>query len=79
MTVGEAVFTTLNDVKLLTGEERKELSMVFNFEHTNVDNYLGVKWLMRKFSLVRFKKIIDKIPEDDDDAIVCKLPKTSLF
>ena len=60
MTVGEAVFTTLNDVKLLTGEERKELSMVFNFEHTNVDNYLGVKWLMRKFSLVRFKKIIDK-------------------
>ena len=60
MTVGEAVFTTLDDVKLLTGEEREELSMVFNFEHTNVDNFLGVKWLMRKFSLVRFKKIIDK-------------------
>ena len=60
MTVGETVFTSLNDVKLLTGEERKELSMVFNFDHTSVDNFLGVKWLMRKFSLKRFKKTLDK-------------------
>ncbi len=60
MTVGESVFTTLEDVKLLTGENREELSMVFNFDHTSVDNYLGVKWLMRKFSLRRFKKILDK-------------------
>jgi len=60
MTVGETVFSTLDDMKLLTGEDRKELSMVFNFDHTSVDNYLGVKWLMRKFSLKRFKKILDK-------------------
>ena len=34
----------------------------------------------RKFSKVSdFKKIINQIPEDKDDAIVCKLPKTSLF
>ncbi len=59
MTVGETVFTTLDDVKLLTGEDREELSMVFNFDHTSVDNYLGVKWLMRKFKLRRFKKILD--------------------
>ena len=26
-----------------------------------------------------FKKIIDQIPEDDDMAVVCKLPKNSLF
>lgn len=60
MTVGETVFTTLDDIKLLTGEDRDELSMVFNFDHTSVDNFLGVKWLMRKFSLRRFKKILDK-------------------
>ena len=34
----------------------------------------------RKFSKVSdFKKIINQIPEADDDAIVCPLPKTSLF
>lgn len=59
MTVGETVFTSLDDVILLTDKSRNELSMVFNFEHTNVDNFLGVKWLMRKFSLKRFKKILD--------------------
>ncbi|MCF0117559.1 MAG: alpha-glucosidase [Bacilli bacterium] len=58
MTVGETVFSNLEDMKLLTGEKREELSMVFNFDHTNVDNYLGVKWLMRKFSLKRFKKTL---------------------
>ena len=56
MTVGETVFTNLEDVKKLTDLEREELSMVFNFDHTSVDNFLGVKWLMRKFSLKRFKK-----------------------
>ena len=60
MTVGETVFSSLEDMKLLTAEDRKELSMVFNFDHTSVDNFLGVKWLMRKFSLVRFKKALDK-------------------
>ena len=60
MTVGETVFTTLDDIKLLTAEDRNELSMVFNFDHTSVDNFLGVKWLMRKFSLKRFKKSLDK-------------------
>jgi hypothetical protein len=34
----------------------------------------------RKFSKISdFKKIIDQIPADDDNAIVCKLPKTTLF
>ena len=60
MTVGETVFSTLDDMKLLTAKEREELSMVFNFDHTSVDNFLGVKWLMRKFSLPRFKKTLDK-------------------
>ena len=60
MTVGETVFTNLEDVKKLTDLEREELSMVFNFDHTSVDNFLGVKWLMRKFSLKRYKKRLDK-------------------
>lgn len=34
----------------------------------------------RKFSRVSdFKKIINQIPEADEDAIVCELPKTTLF
>ena len=60
MTVGETVFSNLDDIKKFTDLERKELSMVFNFDHTSVDNFLGVKWLMKKFSLKRFKKILDK-------------------
>ena len=59
MTVGETVFTNLEDIKLLTDESRNELSMVFNFDHTSVDNYLGVKWLMRRFKLKRLKKVLD--------------------
>lgn len=34
----------------------------------------------RNFSKIAdFKKIIAQIPEEEDNAIVCKLPKTSLF
>ncbi|MCF0116839.1 MAG: alpha-glucosidase [Bacilli bacterium] len=58
MTVGETVFSNLEDMKLMTGEDRKELSMVFNFDHTSVDNFFGVKWLMRKFSLKKWKNIL---------------------
>ena len=60
MTVGETVFSSLEDMKKFTDLDRKELSMVFNFDHTSVDNFLGVKWLMRKFKLKRFKKTLDK-------------------
>ena len=60
MTVGETTFCNLQDMKDMTAEDRHELSMVFNFDHTSVDNFLGVKWLMRKFKLTRFKKRLDK-------------------
>ena len=60
MTVGETVLSSLDDAKLLVAPEREELSMIFNFDHTDTDNYLGIKWLYRKFSLVRLKKAIDK-------------------
>jgi glycosidase len=71
MTVGETVFSSLQDIKDLTAPHREELSMVFNFDHTSVDNFLGVKWLMRKFKLKRFKKTLDKYQyglADDKDS-----------
>ena len=48
----------------------------------NLDPIAFVRFssVYRKFSRISdFKKIIDQIPEDADDAVVCKLPKTSLF
>ena len=60
MTVGETVLSSLDDAKLLVAPEREELSMIFNFDHTDVDNYLGIKWFHRKFSLVRLKKVVEK-------------------
>lgn len=48
----------------------------------NLDPIAFVRFVSvyRRFSKVSdFKKIIDQIPEADDDAIVCKLPKSSLF
>ena len=60
MTVGETVLSSLEDAKLLVVPEREELSMIFNFDHTDTDNYLGVKWFYRKFSLKRLKKVVNK-------------------
>ena len=48
----------------------------------NLDPIAFVRFVSvyRKFSKIAdFKKIIDQIPEDDEGAVVCQLPKTSLF
>ena len=60
MTVGETVLSNINDAILLTKEDRQELSMIFNFDHVDIDNRFGIKWFKRKFSLPRFKKIYKK-------------------
>lgn len=60
MTVGETVLSTLEQAKELVDPKREELSMVFNFDHTDVDNYFGVKWIERKFKLKNLKKAIKK-------------------
>ena len=60
MTVGETVLSTVEQAKLLVDPEREELSMIFNFEHTDSDNYLGVKYFYRKFDVRRLKKTVDK-------------------
>ena len=60
MTVGETVLSTLEQARLLVEPERKELSMIFNFDHTDTDNYFGIKWFYRKFKLKRLKKVVNK-------------------
>lgn len=57
MTVGETVLSSIEDAKLLVAPSREELTMIFNFDNTDTDNYLGVKYLERKFDLRRLKKV----------------------
>ena len=58
-TVGETVFVDTKDANLLTSPERKELSMVFSFQHMEVDQFV-VKWFRKKFSWVKFISVLDK-------------------
>lgn len=56
-TVGETVFVTPKTALDLVAPERKELDMIFSFEHMETDQYL-VKWFKRKFHAGRFAKSI---------------------
>ena len=60
MTVGETVLSSLDDAKKLVLPERQELTMIFNFDHTDVDNHMGIKYLYRKFDVRRLKKVVAK-------------------
>lgn len=60
MTVGETVLCDSKQTLNLVSPERKELDMIFNFSHTDSDNFFGVKQLYRKFKLTRFKKRLTK-------------------
>lgn len=60
MTVGETVLSTVEQAKLLVLPEREELSMIFNFDHTDTDNHMGVKYFYRKFDVRRLKKVVNK-------------------
>ena len=60
MTVGETVFANPETTHLLVDPEREELDMIFNFSHTDSDNFLGVKYFYRKFKLSRFKKRLNE-------------------
>ena len=60
MTVGESVMCSLKDTLSLVNPDNKELDMIFNFSHTDVDNYMGVKYLYRDFKLTRFKNRLAK-------------------
>lgn len=58
-TVGETVFVTPKMAAELCDESRKELDMVFSFEHMETDQYI-VKWFKRRFKTDRFAKVIAK-------------------
>ncbi|HOQ08174.1 MAG TPA: alpha-glucosidase [Clostridiales bacterium] len=57
-TVGETVFVTTEDAKLLCGSDRRELDMVFFFEHMETDAF--AKWIRRKFNPARFARVISR-------------------
>ncbi len=58
-TVGETVFVNPEVASLLTAPSRKELSMVFQFDHMAADNHY-VKWFMKKFKPINLKKSLSK-------------------
>jgi len=58
-TVGETVFVTPETARELCDESRRELDMVFSFEHMETDQFL-VKWFKRKFHAGRFAATISK-------------------
>jgi oligo-1,6-glucosidase len=58
-TVGETVFVTPADARKLCDPDRRELNMIFSFEHMETDQYI-VKWFKRKFNAGRFAKVISK-------------------
>lgn len=60
MTVGETVMSTLSQARELVDPSKEELDMVFNFDHTDVDNYLGVKYIYRKFKPKNLQKAFTK-------------------
>lgn len=58
-TVGETVFVSTKDAVALTAPERKELNMVFGFEHMETDQII-VKWFRTPFHWRKFLSVLDK-------------------
>ena len=54
-TVGESVFVGLSDAKLLSDARRKELDMLFYFDHLEVDRWVS-RYIPKKF---KAKKLLD--------------------
>ncbi len=62
MTVGETVLVSPKQANDLILPERKELDMVFGFEHMETDQ-INNKWFRTKFKADRFLKVITKWQE----------------
>lgn len=60
MTVGEMPGVTVNEAVLYTAPERKELNMVFTFEHMDVDSGPDGKWDLRPLQLSKLKKVLSR-------------------
>ena len=61
LTVGEGAGARVEDTLLYTDPERKELNMIFSFEHMNYNKPSGENgWIEAPFSLPGYKKIYKK-------------------
>lgn len=60
MTVGETPGTTVEDAALYTDPSRRELNMIFQFEHMGVDYQGDTKWCDPKLDLVKLKEILSR-------------------
>lgn len=58
-TVGETALIDVKDAVLITDPKRKELDMVFQFDHMGADNFF-VKWFIKKFKPMNLKKPLSK-------------------
>lgn len=60
MTVGEATGVTLEEAKKYAGYSSKELNMVFQFEHMDLDAGEYGKWSNKRFRLTDLKRVMTK-------------------
>lgn len=58
-TVGETVFVTPKMGQELCDPERRELDMIFSFEHMETDQFI-VKWFKRRFNAARLGRVLDR-------------------
>ena len=58
-TVGESVFVNLRDAKLFSNIDRKELDMVFYFDHLQVDRWVE-KYIPKKFKANKLLDVLTK-------------------
>ncbi|MDO5409059.1 MAG: alpha-glucosidase [Lachnospiraceae bacterium] len=60
LTVGECAGVTIEEAKKYANLEGNELSMVFQFEHMDLDGGESFKWNERKISIVELKETLSK-------------------
>jgi oligo-1,6-glucosidase len=60
MTVGETAGVTPESAALYAGEDRRELNMVFQFEHMGIDHGVGGKWDAKPWRLQDLKNIMSR-------------------
>ncbi len=60
LTVGECSGVTVEEAKKYASLDGSELSMVFQFEHMDLDGGETSKWCDRKINLVELKKVLSK-------------------
>lgn len=61
LTVGETWGATTENAKLYSDPKRKELSMVFQFEHMQLDKIPGKqRWDLKKLELIELKQVLSK-------------------